>query len=729
MGREMIRRIRNRFILLFLVGLFLCLTACSLPGSGKKEARKAIDWETEGFTANAIKVMGEDIAQFPYHEYDYYDLGGKFKGKASVLVGDTRFVLQRDRSTSGVCHRLLIQTKEERQWKELPVEEDGMFFAVDGWQKEELYGLFNKNSENSQEYVMYRLSTSGEILEKKDVTEGYLEAGVTNGALKTAGCWYADNAGYSYVIDGGGSLLHVFDESGKHVLTGDDGEKGTMTYTGAFHAPDGRLLVLRTDRDTRHTELMHVKDGRLKSAGKLDIMDGKCFVFDSGDYIYYLSGSMLVKWDIQNGEREILYSLYQGTRHMNEVAGMALGEDGSFLLYVTEESGLEVIRLWDREAEAKGELVLTKLVEYEADPGYLSSSAATYSREHRESAVIRCRSVEGNENDFRNRVFAEMAGGEGPDMLWVTGEDMEMLEEKGLLADLRDYLSEETLGQIFPGVIEAGTVNDRLVGIFPTGYIEMMVTSKEVWSKEHWSMEEIFSLAEEPGWDGIMSSPLRALNTVGLWDMEQSGLLITEGDKQVLDTQLFTELLEKAKETDPSGENYILDYYYLWNFSWFSSKMMAELPADYHFVGFPGQSEWVGCWLDTNYLVVNKNAAHKEVIADFLESLLSYDYLMNAEMHCVREDVIRERIIGGEWPRYKLGSNRGVAIEVKEDGSTYVEEYVAFLKTCGPEPRGQSAIEDMVREEAREYLEDRRSLEETVRIIQNRVQLYLDEQR
>ena len=52
-------------------------------------------------------------------------------------------------------------------------------------------------------------------------------------------------------------------------------------------------------------------------------------------------------------------------------------------------------------------------------------------------------------------------------MLWVTGEDMEMLEEKGLLADLRDYLSEETLGQIFPGVIEAGTVNDRLVGIFP----------------------------------------------------------------------------------------------------------------------------------------------------------------------------------------------------------------------------------------------------------------------
>lgn len=185
-----------------LIVLMLGLSACSLPGSGKKEARKPMDWETEGFTANAIKVMGEDIAQFPYHEYEYYDLGGKFKGKAGVLVGDTRFILQRDRSTSGVCHRLLIQTKEERQWKELPVEEDGMFLAADGWQKEEPYGLFGKDGENGQEYVMYRLGISGEILEKKDVTEGYLEAGVTNGALKTAGCWYADNAGYSYVIDG-----------------------------------------------------------------------------------------------------------------------------------------------------------------------------------------------------------------------------------------------------------------------------------------------------------------------------------------------------------------------------------------------------------------------------------------------------------------------------------------------------------------------------------------------
>lgn len=126
--------------------------------------------------------------------------------------------------------------------------------------------------------------------------------------------------------------------------------------------------------------------------------------------------------------------------------------------------------------------------------------------------------------------------------------------------------------------------------------------------------------------------------------------------------------------------------------------------------------------------MVNKNATHKEVIADFLESLLSHDYLMTAEMNCVREDVIRERIVGGDFPRYKLGSNRGVQIEVKEDGSTYVEEYVAFLKTCGPEPRGQSVIEDMVREEAKEYFEDRRSLEETVRIIQNRVELYLKEQ-
>ena len=61
------------------------------------------------------------------------------------------------------------------------------------------------------------------------------------------------------MIDGGGKLLHVFDETGKHVLTGDEGENGGVSYTGAFHSTDGRLIIQRTDKRERYTEFLHVK--------------------------------------------------------------------------------------------------------------------------------------------------------------------------------------------------------------------------------------------------------------------------------------------------------------------------------------------------------------------------------------------------------------------------------------------------------------------------------------
>lgn len=47
-----------------------------------------------------------------------------------------------------------------------------------------------------------------------------------------------------------------------------------------------------------------------------------------------------------------------------------------------------------------------------------------------------------------------------------------------------------------------------------------------------WSMEKILSLAEEPEWDGVMTRPINVLVNVGLWDMEQNGLLTREGDSR-----------------------------------------------------------------------------------------------------------------------------------------------------------------------------------------------------
>ena len=118
---------------------------------------------------------------------------------------------------------------------------------------------------------------------------------------------------------------------------------------------------------------------------------------------------------------------------------------------------------------------------------------------------------------------------------------------------------------------------------------------------------------------------------------------------------------------------------------------------------------------------------------EMLESFLSYDYLITAQMHCVREDVIRERVIEGNPEGFMLPTiykvnQGGWKAMSKEDGSSYVEEYIEFLRSCGPEPAGMGKLSDIIRSEAKEYFDNRRSLDETVRIIKNRVELYLKEQ-
>lgn len=66
-------------------------------------------------------------------------------------------------------------------------------------------------------------------------------------------------------------------------------------------------------------------------------------------------------------------------------------------------------------------------------------------------------------------------------------------------------------------------------------------------------------------------------------------------------------------------------------------------------------------------------------------------------------------------------------MELKPDGTSYLEEYMAFLESCVPEPAYPSRISTILWEELDGYFSGYRSIEDTVDVIQNRVQLYLDE--
>lgn len=66
---------------------------------------------------------------------------------------------------------------------------------------------------------------------------------------------------------------------------------------------------------------------------------------------------------------------------------------------------------------------------------------------------------------------------------------------------------------------------------------------------------------------------------------------------------------------------------------------------------------------------------------------------------------------------------------LKPDETPWLEEFMDFVENCQPTPDTPKAISNILYDELAGYFEGNRSAEETAQTIQNRVQLYLDEQK
>ena len=68
-------------------------------------------------------------------------------------------------------------------------------------------------------------------------------------------------------------------------------------------------------------------------------------------------------------------------------------------------------------------------------------------------------------------------------------------------------------------------------------------------------------------------------------------------------------------------------------------------------------------------------------------------------------------------------------LPLKEDGSSYLEEFLVFVESCEASPRNPSQITSIMGGELSPYFEGQKSAKETADLIQKGVQLYLDETR
>lgn len=530
------------------------------------------------------------------------------------------------------------------------------------------------------------------------------------------------------------------------------------TNTGVFNLADGRTIVRDWSEDTQSSVLTWLEeDGAKKALGTLEGENVTAVCCDEDGILYYAAGDSVVRWDLEKNAREELFRMHENGIEPGGTIALMKNSQGDILLCRMNQGNALVYVLTDEEIVSEEEIRIACVLN-PIGIDYIQKRAAVFSRESGDIPVVLETEREQYQEDYRTRIMAELAAGKGPEMMWLSREDMQLLAGKGLLCDLTDMIPEEVRAELIPGVAELGKVDGQLVGFTPEVKFVTMMAANRTWEKDGWNLAEFTALAaNENGWECLVNNwdNYSLLYGMFLKNLANSPMLDLEQGISHFDSEEFVQILQLCKKY--GQENSVLwdreesirmlkegksaaEYVFIYDLGHFSD-IMAMYGEDCHIVGYPAE-EGSGSYVDTysvGYLAVNAKAEHKEKIAEFIACLLDYANQYEVNGCSVRMDVLRDSVIyrkfwdgSGKYVQSMSANSETPVIReltLKSDGTTYLEEFIDFLETCRPVPDRLPYIFEILDDELPAYFTGSKSAEETADIIHRRVQLYLDEMR
>lgn len=498
--------------------------------------------------------------------------------------------------------------------------------------------------------------------------------------------------------------------------------------------------------------------GEMRSLGKTPNMTLKYGCMDTSGYLYYLNGDKIVRWNTLTGEQENIFDCQAHNICSNTAANkvMAVRENGDLVIMdsITENRNIYVLSPVQPEKTRTLTLVST------CYGNQLEQSAVALFSMKNPDVNIEFSSVESSgasgweeTQAYKNKLINRIIAGDAPDMFIISAEDMQILYDKGALADLTDIIPPQTREQVFDCIWNAGTIDGRLIGLTNNMSVSGILVSDEIWSRDTWTLEDILALAEAAPKDTLKGliplSGLRPLASDVLYWLAlrniDSSLVDRETGTCHFDSEIFRRLLEYCKNTpipepnsdlqNPAPARAVIDGEYLayactiYDFADFSYQM-SLFPENYHWVGVPTRDRSGNLIYAGIFLVVSKDTENMDLIKEFLPLLYDADLQCQLPWKCLRQDILRERVFVPDWDssaHFDMGEGSYMILEAKPDGTSYAEDYITFLNSCVPSPVGDRTIETIVLEEVEPYFTGDKDIDKVIEIIQNRVQLYLDE--
>lgn len=529
----------------------------------------------------------------------------------------------------------------------------------------------------------------------------------------------------------------------------------------AYDIGDG-TIILGHCKDQENVTELSLYDAESGQKTSLAVFDGelvRSLCMDGEDTMYYTTTESLNRWDKSSNTRTRLLELHANGLSSSPVSNNLLTNSQGELLVCELGGDIPcVMVLSGEESQKEDEIRITYFTG--AGDHNLVRSAQIFSQTHPELKLVqeRCQN-EDERYTIRDRTFMELAAGRGPELMWVFQEDMEDLYEKGLLMDLSELIPEDIQEQLVPGAIQSGTIDGTWAGVKLYVLYETIFVSDALWEEDSWTVQDVIEIMESrEDWDFTFSYFLEGMDSyellseVLLPDLDGSEFLDTEQGYCNFDSPEFIRLLEVCKKygykeykgqdrgeqarqfKDGDGIGAVMPF--VQGILSFSS-WMNTYDGSAHMVGFPGREGSKNYIIaDNTYLVVNANAEHLEEIKELIAYLLSYEIQFEDSYNSVRKDVIRDCVGYDEFratEKYYLKvsvkeDGTRMVLDVKPDGTPWLEEYLAFIETCEPEPSWRyTPIGEILSEEVQPYFVGDKRAEDVAKVIRSRVQMYLEE--
>lgn len=764
---------RRKFLTTLAIIILLTLTACGRQETqdvpGEANAIQTVDagtyWTEERWIHNGEigvsmhplylteETGGLDVE--PDEAYDgrtvtYCALGNIIYGLENFYrkIGDgwehLYYIIRYDGTDEGVL-RWPIELS-------LPEEYEGKEFVVAAFDvKEEQELVLFLQGQRDEFYLAAHMTPEGALISVTDLYPALQELGV--GMETTYDTAYVDGNGYYYLLTGLAygeeGRVNVLDSDGKSVGTMTPGE-GYINVRWAMKLPDGspvfswsnnRMYILLQTYDREENTVHTLLEERLAYAW--------LWTPGADGYLYYVNiEGELMRCDIRTGSVEdcMYYPLLglDGNSKAEQLVRMVIGAGGEPELLGSKGGETVICRLGTEKPEKEAVRLRSSGGNF---PGCIEDGVVSFSLKYPDYSVVLEYSEE-DEEVYWDRSMAELVSGKGADMYYVSVANMRTLQEKGVLADLSELISGETLSALWPAALEMGTLDGQLVGIPPVAYVESMLVSDEIWAGDHWTLEEaleVFEAHPEMQYPLVSNASFdnyEVLSWLVVKSLADSPFLDVEKGTCDFENPLFIRALELAgtytKSFDYSEARELYP-----EKDWLAMRIDVQigyfedyktiLGEDYHIVGFPTEGESGTYWNSGGLLVVNRETEHEEEIGMLLEELLSPDNVL-FYTESVRRDMLDNRLrIGGSTGRYIDYGSWGSLSNVRKEltpgpkGDYRIGEYKAALEKSVGLNADTSVIADIIMEEAGSYFSGNRDAAAVAGIIQNRVQLYLKE--